>query len=209
MIRRFSIRRACFVLVPTIALAAAGAAFAYPDGPPDGFCGTPPLALNCSVCHGDFEVNSGNGGLELLGLPPAFQPGVLYNLTVRVQDPGQQEWGFEAAALDAANQQAGEFAVVDALRTQLSDNGGSAPDFMKQTEAGTADGTFDGPVSWSFQWLAPDTGSVDFYVAANAADASADPSGDYIYTLHITVPEATVATRSTTWTAVKSLYGRR
>jgi hypothetical protein len=169
----------------------------------------PPLRLDCTLCHGDFAANSGDGSIELLGLPAEFQPGVWYDLTVRVQDPGQHEWGFEAAAVDLANQQAGEFAVLDALRTQLSDNNGTNPDFMKQTDAGTAAGTFDGPISWNFRWLAPESSSADFYVVANAADESGDPSGDYIYTLYVTVPQATVAVRSTTWTAVKSLYGKR
>lgn len=207
MARRFGVCTG--VLVTVLGLVRVGTALAYPDGPPDGFCGVPPLALNCTVCHGDFEPNSGNGSLELLGMPPAFEPGVWYDLTVRVQDPGQHEWGFEAAALDAADQQAGEFAVVDALRTQLSDNAGTNPDYMKQTELGTEAGTYDGPVSWTFRWLAPDAPSADFYVAANAADESSDPSGDYVYTLHVTVPQATVAVRNTAWAAVKSLYGRR
>ena len=202
-------RVSCVALIAALWLVPARAVFAYPDGPPDGFCGVPPLALDCTVCHGDFAANSGDGSLELLGLPASFQPGVWYDLTVRVQDPGQHEWGFEAAALDLANQQAGEFAVVDVLRTQLSDNAGTNADFMKQTEAGTSGGTFDGPISWTFRWLAPDASSADFYVAANAADESGDPSGDYIYTLRVTVPQATVAVRATTWTAVKSLYGRR
>lgn len=208
MDRRFGVRTG-IVALAVLWLVPAGVAHAYPDGPPDGFCGTPPLALNCTVCHGDFEANSGDGSLALLGLPPAFEPGVWYDLTVRVQDPGQHEWGFEAAALDGANDQAGQFAVLDALRTQLSDNPGNDPDYMKQTALGTAAGTFDGPVAWTFRWLAPDAPSADFYVAANAADESEDPSGDYIYTLHVTVPQATVAVRNTSWAAVKALYRKR
>lgn len=208
MVRRSGVR-SLLLACTALWLVPAGTASAYPDGPPDGFCGVPPLALSCAVCHGDFDVNSGDGSLELLGLPPEFEPGVWYDLTVRVQDPGQHEWGFEAAALDPGNQQAGEFGVLDALRTQLSDNSGTNPDYMKQTEPGTAPGTFDGPVSWTFRWQAPAASTVDFYVAANAADESGDPSGDYIYTLRVTVPQATVAVQNTTWAAVKSLYGRR
>jgi len=208
MARRFGVRTGVLALTLS-GLVPSGLAFAYPGGPPDGFCGAPPLALSCVLCHGDFELNSGDGSLELLGLPSAYQPGVWYDLTVRVQDPGQHRWVFEATALDGANEQAGQFAVLDALRTQLSDNPGTNPDYMKQRLAGTEAGTFDGPVSWTFRWLAPDAPVADFYVAANAADESQDPSGDYIYTLHVTVPQNTVAVRNTSWAAVKALYGRR
>jgi tetratricopeptide (TPR) repeat protein len=66
---------------------AAGSALAYPGGPPDGFAGNPPSFNSCVLCHGDFELNSGNGGLELLGLPSAYAAGATYDLTVRLRTP--------------------------------------------------------------------------------------------------------------------------
>src|SRR5262245_15237315 len=75
-------------------LLAAAPAFAYPDGPPDGFAGNPPNFFSCVLCHGTYDVNSGDGSLELLGLPAAYTPGATYDLTVKLQDPGQMRWGF-------------------------------------------------------------------------------------------------------------------
>jgi hypothetical protein len=183
-------------------------AAAFSSGPPDGFAGEPPAMLNCAVCHGDYAVNSGDGLLELLGLPAAYAPNTSYNLTVRLRDPGQQRWGFMMTTLDAANAQAGTYALLDALRTQVSDNPGTDPDYIKHTTAGTDFPTPNGPVSWDFTWTAPAAGQATFYLAANAADGTEDPGLDYIYTMVLTLEQQTVAVTTQTWTAVKSLYKR-
>jgi len=196
------------VAVLLLAGAVSNRAVAYPDGPPDGFCGNPPISQSCVLCHGDFAENSGDGLLELLGLPAAYMPGALYDVTVRLRDPGQVRWGFMMTVLDPMEQASGTLAVTDALHTQLSDNPAMSPDYVKHTLDGTYAGTSDGPVTWSFQWIAPIQGAATFYLAGNAANGANDPAGDYIYTLVRTVDEATVATASRTWSGVKALYRR-
>src|SRR5262245_57924620 len=202
-------RRSATRLIAVIAVASAvtaNRAFGYPDGPPDGFCGNPPIFQSCNLCHADFVENSGDGLLELLGLPPAYTPGGLYDLTVRLRDPGQMRWGFMMTVLDPMDQASGTLALTDVVHTQLSDNPGTNPDYIKHTLDGTYAGTSDGPVTWSFRWTAPIQGAATFYLAANAANGANDPAGDYIYTIVQTVDEATVGTTSRTWSSVKALY---
>src|SRR5262245_21343460 len=191
------------------AAALPGAARAFSGGPPDGFAGDPPAMFNCTLCHLDFPVNSGDGSLQLLGLPAAYMPGANYNLTVRLADPGQQRWGFELTAIDATINAAGTFTLTDFLRTQLSDNPGTDPDYVKHTSVGADWGTPNGPTTWSFTWTAPLAGDATFYLAGNAADGTEDPGFDYIYTLVRTVPPQSVAVANATWSAVKAIYGAR
>ena len=140
----------------------------------------------------------GPGSLQLLNLPPTFQPGNTYDLLVRLQNPGQRRWGFELTVLGPANEQAGQIVVTDAVATQLSDNPGTMADYIKHTTDGTYAGTMDGPVTWSFQWVAPNLPNVQFYLAGNAADESKDPGGDYIYTLQASLDQGTVSALPTT-----------
>jgi hypothetical protein len=55
--------------------------------------------------------------------------------------------------------------------------------YVEHIPAGTHAGD-PGPVSWSFEWTAPETppDSVVFYAAGNAANNNGSTSGDYIYT---------------------------
>jgi len=197
------------ILAAVFVMSGRSAARAFSDGPPDGFCGNPPAMNNCTLCHLDYPLNSGNGSLELLNAPDAFVPGQLYDLVVRLADPGQNRWGFQLTVLGPGNQQAGLLTVTDAVRTQLSDNPGTMPDFLMHTAPGTQEGTPNGPVTWSFQWTAPDVTSVTFYVAGNAADGTFDPGQDYIYTTALSIDQGIVAVEERTWGTIKSLYRRR
>lgn len=183
----------------------AGSASAFSSGPPDDFAGNPPGLSDCTTCHGSFPVNSGDGSLMLDGLPEAFDPGSTYDLTVVLADGQQSRWGFEATVLDG-DTAAGDLVVTDAANTQLSESSGRQ--FVKQTFDGTYAGTVDGPVSWSFQWVAPDVPQVTFYVAGNAANGDGSTANDYIYTISAELlrndPTPVV---STTWSGVKGFYG--
>jgi hypothetical protein len=109
---------------------------------------------------------------------------------VTIEDPGQQRWGFEITVLDSSNNRAGELTVTDSTNTQLSTTSGR--DYIKQTSAGTFDGTSDGPASWNFDWTAPSslTGTVTFYAAGNAANSGSSNKLDYIYTTTVSSDEA-------------------
>jgi hypothetical protein len=185
---------------------------AYSSGPPDGYGGNPPYYENCTTCHFSYDPNSGDGSLQLLGLPDGFAPGETYSLEVRLADPDQIRWGFELTVLDDADflSSGGQIVVTDPGNTQLSEDGEGTVDYLKHTLGGTQWGLADGPAFWSFDWTAPsaDVGSVTFYVAGNAANGDESFIGDYIYVSTYTVPAAPTATVSTTWSRVKSLYRR-
>jgi hypothetical protein len=187
---------------------------AFSSGPPDGFAANPPSYNDCTACHASFPLNSGDGLLELVGLPSSYQSGQTYPLTVRLRDPGQQRWGFELTVLDDADfyAQGGSLAVTDSAHTQLSEDYEGTEDYLKHTLNGTYNGTPDGPVTWDFDWTAPDPGvsSVTFYVVGNAANGDFDSTGDYIYASSFPLEAGPpVPTISTTWGRVKSLYHGR
>jgi hypothetical protein len=155
------------------------------NGPPDGRTGAPGDS-DCTVgCHNTYSLNSGDGGLSIDNVPVQYNPEQIYSLSVTIQDPGQQRWGFELTVLDDSNNRVGALIVTDSANTQLSTTTGR--EYIKHTTTGTFDGTSDGPVSWSFDWLAPEpgTGTVTFYAAGNAANSASGNKLDYIYTTSI------------------------
>lgn len=161
-------------------LLSASMAFAFSGGPPDGTAGDPPGNNNCSQCHNQFGVNSGDGSfmIEVLN-SEVWTPGETYEIQVTLSDPDQSRWGFELTVLDDNNAYTGTIQVSDADNTQTS---GTSPTYIKQTSTGTYSG--ESSAQWTFDWIAPEdgTGSVTFYAAGNAADNNGSTSGDYIYT---------------------------
>lgn len=179
----------------------------FSSGPPDGFAGDPPNGDSCVLCHSSFPLNSGDGALEVTGLPAQYDPGQVYDVTVRLSDPEQSRWGFMLTVLNAANEGAGSFTITDVMRTQLSDNAAPDADYVKHTSEGTDNGTPDGPVSWTFQWTAPPDPSVVFYVAGNAANGDFSSGGDYIYTVQIPLDRVqSTPILPASWSRVKNLY---
>ena len=160
--------------------------WAYSSGPPNGRAGEPPSRATCITggCHNSYDLNSGDGSFSIDNVPDFYAPGVTYNITVSLSDPGQSRWGFELTVLDENNQGAGTVVITDNTNTQLTDNAGTNPDYVKQTRTGTFSGTRDGPVTWTFDWTAPstDVGEVTFYATGNAANNNGSTSGDYVYT---------------------------
>ena len=64
-------------------------AAANPDNPPNGRTGAPGES-NCTVgCHNSFALNSGPGVFSISG-PQKFQPGQTYELTVSINQIGQE-----------------------------------------------------------------------------------------------------------------------
>jgi hypothetical protein len=173
------------VLALTFALVAS--ASAYPGGAPNGYAGNPPNNNSCVNCHSSYPLNSGDGYVEISGLPGGgYQSGVTYNLTATVDDPGQVRWGFQLTPIyqqGSSYLQAGNLIVTDPSHTSLSTGSGTAPDYLNQTSAGTYDNT-SGPTSWNFNWTAPDvsTGTLTFYIAGMGSNSASGTNGDYVYT---------------------------
>ncbi len=168
-------------------LAIAGACYGYPGGAPMGYAGQPPSGNNCVNCHSSFPLNSGDGSLQINGLPAGgYQSGNTYNLSVTLADPGQVRWGFQLTAIYVSGSnylQAGTLVVTDPTHTTLLVGSGSSPDYLNQTSSGTYNGT-PGPTTWNFSWTAPNTstGTLTFYASGAACNGTGGTSGDYCYT---------------------------
>jgi hypothetical protein len=181
-----------FLLIALLSISiSVASAMAYSSGPPNGSAGNPPNNNNCTQCHTTYPVNFGNGSLSLTGLPVGgYQSNTTYHLTLTLQDPGQTRWGFELTPIyqsGVSYLQAGEMTVTQTTYTQLAVLTGTAPDYLKQTSAGTFAGTA-GPTTWQFDWTSPNTsvGNITFYIAGAAANNDTRNTGDYIYTTSVT-----------------------
>ncbi len=157
-------------------LACSTALHAFSGGPPTGESGAPGEGT-CAQCHGTGAVNTAGGNIRLN--LQNYIAGMKQRIVVTISDPSASRWGFEATPRLADNSNAGNLETVDG-NTQIRTAG--ALQYIMHTRAGTRAGT-PGPVSFEFDWTAPASGEVTFYVAANAANNSnsADP-GDHIYT---------------------------
>lgn len=150
--------------------------------PGEQTCGT-------SDCR-NTTPNSGPGSvsIEVDGIPISeflYTPGETAEVTVRVQDPAQQRWGFQITARDAADgcTSVGSFSgSADAIvRTAGADSGCAAG-----RQFATHGVAKVGPSSamFSFDWMAPAStvGPIIFAAAGNAADGNDENTGDRIYT---------------------------
>ena len=174
-------RQAGWMTMAAMSVALPVTSWAWSGGPPDGNTNAPGEGV-CVACHNSFELNSGQGSLVLDGLPDRYALGETYRLEIVLADPNARRWGFELTAKDQNRHGAGDFTVVDADHTQISDPGGNSAQYVKQRSAGTYAGQADG-ATWEVDWTAPDEdiGEIGFYVAGNAANNDGRDSSDYIY----------------------------
>ncbi|MCH8023900.1 MAG: hypothetical protein IIB43_04240 [Candidatus Marinimicrobia bacterium] len=175
-------------LIILLAIASSAMASRYGKGSKPEYTNAPG-ETSCRVvdCHAQYELNSGDGTISLHGVPPVYQPGRRYLLTVSLAKPGQKRWGFQLTALTDKHQPAGEISLVDENLTQLltvTRPDSSRRQYIEHTAEGSYMGAKDGPVSWKLAWTAPErqVGDVIFYTAGNAANFNKKPWGDYIYT---------------------------
>lgn len=185
---KFSIAAVVTVLVGGLCLLGARnrtAASAF--GPSPTFTGAPSES-NCTVCHGDFTVNEGDGSVEITGVPLSYTPGQTYTVTVKATQADAVIYGFQLTAIDSAGNKAGAFDIPAASKGRLQILTGvvgeaTVREYIEHTSGGLSNGQF-GFNSWVMTWTAPATnvGRVDFYAAANCANSDGNTSGDYIYT---------------------------
>ncbi|MBD3257027.1 hypothetical protein GF377_01245 [candidate division GN15 bacterium] len=170
-----------------LVLIASTMAVAFSGGPPPARTGAPGDA-DCTGCHTSFPLNSGDGLLTVTA-PATYITGQTYTISVDLRDPGQERWGFQITALDAADQPAGTLEPIDSARTQKQTSGGR--EYVNHTSTGTDDGTPDIAPGWIVQWTADNgvSGDVTFYCAGNAANSADGNQGDFIYTTSVNVTE--------------------
>lgn len=158
--------------------------------------GSPVSSGTCANCH--------SGGSSVPGLSvqmldngnpvTSYQPGKDYTLKVTVSGSEYQRFGFQAVALDAADEQAGTLTAVSSGTRVL-------------TLAGRQYGEHTNPVAsgvFEMTWKAPASGkgSVKVFTAALGAKNPTSDNGDRTATNVLTITEASgsqvasVATRS-------------
>ena len=195
-------RLSLFLLI----LLAAGPASAFRGSPPTGRANEPPDSRNCTGCHGDFALNSGDVTIalvdEITGMVRTnYEPGIAYDLRFDISsgESGRGRWGFELIPL-AGETMAGELSAGPSSRLQVSGD---------RTYLSHSPAIDDGAgASWSFSWTAPasDVGDVLFWACGNAANRDSDTDGDYIECASFTLTAGVVAggavTRVARWDGV-------
>jgi uncharacterized protein (TIGR03437 family) len=175
MLRHFCISTAAFVFIFSATASARSA------GAPAGVSGAPGDGL-CTRCHGG-QPNTGPGSVRIMFAGgSSYTPNEVKRVTVTIEHPNARRWGFEVSPRSGNGETgAGVLASVND-QTQVLPPADSKM-WVTHTSAGTRSGT-PGPVSFEFDWTAPSSavGDINFYVAANAANASGNNQGDEIYT---------------------------
>lgn len=167
------------LLIPTTVLLTS-----YADGPPPSRTGAPG-ELTCfnGYCHNSFQLNSGLGTISLAGSEALrFIPGQIYTLDLSVVDSGMAAFGFSVSARYADNgEPAGSWQTTSG--NQVTEENGRTY-IMHDTVKVSSNSA-----SWPLSWLPPDslTGPVELYVAAVAANANGNRSGDFVYTYKTTI----------------------
>jgi hypothetical protein len=138
-----------------------------------------PGEQNCTSCHaGSAQSGASENNLFVLnGLSPvtSYTPGSSYTVTLAMaSNPAKK--GFQAIALDASNNMAGNF-TAQIGNTNVTTQG--TKKYVNHTVTSNSSTT---PI-WLWTWAAPATqvGDVTFYVATNKANNNGQNSGDVIY----------------------------
>lgn len=143
----------------------------------------------CTECH--QGPGTREAAVELSGLPAVWATGESRRITVEVRGETLRRGGFQLAARwadgPAAGTQAGRFDAGEGLRVTESEG----VSYVHHTYDSTKP-TSDGHVRWTFVWHPPSegAGSIDFHVAANAANDDNSEFGDTIVMAARVVPAA-------------------
>ena len=198
--------------------------FALSQGPDARHTGAPgDIAFSCASagCHtnskGGGPVNFHGGGVSAtFSGGSVYTPGTPVNITVRVGDPTNRQFGFQMSARlesNLAQAQAGRFVYPaasgigvicdnDAPRSPTGNCPAARPvEFIEHTAVSNS-GT------WSFSWTPPATasGPVHFYLAGNAVNGDLSSDGnDHVYnTEYVLTPATPCVTGAPVVTAVIS-----
>ena len=139
---------------------------------PTGYTGAPGEG-NCGGCH-TAGTYSGQILFEMGEEPiTAYIPGQTYTI-VFTADFNAPRFGFTMTALDASDQPAGEFNILN------TDNTSYVVTANNRQYVGHKNANSN--KEWQFEWTAPasDVGNITFYYVINAANGNNSTSGDYV-----------------------------
>ena len=153
-----------------------------------------PGEISCaeSGCHDDGPIpqNHKSHELSIETRNGTFIPGDTALITVQVQDPEVQRFGFQLTAINENGKAIGEFLITDSLHTQIMHNHVDMTDreYVTYTKAGTF-ASKTGKHSWTFKWIIPQTQSSDarFYRATVSANIDNWDKGDKVFLRDTTI----------------------
>jgi len=141
----------------------------------------------CHRCHLDNPMNASGGSLSIAGVPPTYEAGRTYSISVTLMRPGMKRGGFEIVARflsgRSKGKQAGAWHLPDQRLQVISSQVDQELKFVQHNLAGSRAAT-SGSNSWTLDWTAPSPAAapIQFNAAGNAANDDDSPLGDYIYT---------------------------
>jgi hypothetical protein len=153
-----------------------------------------PGEISCaeSGCHDDGPIPQSHQS-HLLSIETrngTFIPGDTALITVQVQDPEVQRFGFQLTAINESGKAIGEFLITDSLYTQIMHNHVDLTDreYVTYTKAGTL-ASQTGKHSWTFKWIIPQTQSsfARFYLATVSANNDNRDKGDNVFLRDTTI----------------------
>ena len=148
-------------------------------------------AGNGSGSSGGIADNAGPGSLIVSAVPAMtnnqYTPGQLYHVTVTVSETGKTIFGFTFQSLDNSgntnlhiDNTIGTFTLTNSAATRFSQSFGTGRKTVTfQLNAGLANNT----KSFTFDWTAPQTGTVNWYYSGLAANNDVkENAADNVYT---------------------------
>ncbi len=182
-------------------LLSASAGFARSTGPTVPVSGVPTdnNGANCTQCHRTFVPadSDSRGKFAILVDRLTYTPGVRKKITIKIEHPEAQRWGFQFTSRVSSDTTKGAGTVVGndsvLVRCGLSIGtppcaGEPEPQFAEHNQASSRAGTRGG-VEWEFEWTPPanEVGDITFYAAGLAADNTNTSANDRVYTASITL----------------------
>ena len=168
-------------LAVTVLAATLRGVAAYAEGAPPGFSGGF-KEDSCHACHFHEELNSAGGRVAIEGVPPSFEAGQRYTLSVTLTRAGMKRAGFQLATrFKDTGMQAGTLTPGPGEEERVRVERQSGVQYASQKKDGSSVGT--DVTRWTIEWTAPDRGGpVIVHVSANAADGNDSADGDFVYT---------------------------
>ena len=139
-----------------------------------------------SGCHDDSQIGDQSKADLLFNNSSisSYSPDEIYPLSLHVQDPSINRFGFQLVALDDNGDQCGSFIISDSEHTQILFNELEIKDreYVTYKHAGTYP-KIPGSHSWNMKWKAPSKGKgkVHFYFATVSANNDNSDKGDKVF----------------------------
>lgn len=172
--------------------------------------GSPGEAHTCSQagCHGagngtsssgGLADNAGNGSIVFSSVPSMtanqYVPGTTYSIIVTISEIGKANFGFDAEMLDNSgntnlmvNNTSGTITITDAIRTHTTGAFGTGRKCVTHSLNG---GQSVNTSSFTFNWKAPASGTVNVYLSGVAANNDNLPNAiDNVYLQHTVISPA-------------------